>query len=180
MLWVRGLLACEREPEEPCEAALNGMPDERAKGFCWRRHVDKTCAEQSRTGRASCGCHRAILRGSWRRTGAFGTPGRARTLGFATSLSLLACGGRPRRRTTGVAKRVCATLKTECAFLESHEVTKVVALSNRGRSRSDISLLSETEGIATMQLVSSDSCGEAWRSTKRLLEESRETTTLIE
>ena len=102
---------------------------------------------RERVGRVG-GCHRAILRGSWRRPWAFGTPGRTRTL--VVSLSLLACGRRQRRRVTGVAKLVCATLKTECAFLESRKVTKVVALSNRWGSRSDISLLSETEGVRTV------------------------------
>jgi len=96
-----------------------------------------------RVGRVG-GCHRAILRGSWRRTWAFGAPGRTRTLVFVVSLSLLACGRRQRSRATRIAKRVGATLETECAFFESREVTKVVALSERGRSRCDIALLSET------------------------------------
>ena len=124
------------------------------------------------------GCHRAILGVWWRRTWAFGTPGRTRRLVFVVSLSLLACGRRQRSRATGVAKLVGATLETECAFLESREVTKVVALSERRRSRCDVALLSETERVRAVQLVGSNTRIEAWRC-ERLLEESRETATLI-
>jgi hypothetical protein len=137
--------------------------------------VKRKRSERKRVGRVG-GCHRAILRGSWRRTWAFGAPGRTRTLVFV-SLSLLACGRRQRSRATRIAKLVGATLKTECAFLESCEVTKVITLNDRRGSRSDVSLLSETERVRTVQFVGSDSGIEAWRS-ERLLEESREATTL--
>ncbi len=74
--------------------------------------------------------------------------------------SLLAFGSWQLIGTTGVAELVCATLQTESTVLESREVAEDVTLGDGRRRSWDISVLSETERIGTVQLVGSNSCVE--------------------
>ena len=76
-----------------------------------------------------------------------------------------------------MAELVGATLKTESTILEGREVLEDVALCKGRRSRSNITVLSETKRVGTVQLVGSNTSVEARRS-KRLLQDARETTTL--